>query len=145
MLNGSLVNQISNSVLHNKDFFEKNKESIYIISGGFLDFIYPVTDELKIPRENVFGNRFKIENGNIIGFDENNPLSRSGGKPDVIRNLMLEPKQVKVIGDGYTDYEIKEKGLANEFYLYTENVYRKNLLPLADQVIKDITHLISFL
>ena len=48
-------------------------------------------------------------------------LSRDGGK---IRQLVLLDLDgpVYVLGDGYTDYQIREAGLANRFYAYTENV-----------------------
>jgi D-3-phosphoglycerate dehydrogenase len=39
-----------------------------------------------------------------------------------------------VIGDGYTDFEIKDAGLANKFYVFTENVGRENIIEKADHV-----------
>jgi D-3-phosphoglycerate dehydrogenase len=41
---------------------------------------------------------------------------------------------VYVIGDGYTDYEIKEAGYANKFYAFTENVERERVVDKADHV-----------
>ena len=47
--------------------------------------------------------------------------SQRGGK---IRRLALLDLDgpVYVLGDGYTDYEIRQAGLAHRFYAYTENV-----------------------
>ena len=39
-----------------------------------------------------------------------------------------------VIGDGYTDYEIKHSGLANKFYAFTENVERETITSKADHI-----------
>jgi D-3-phosphoglycerate dehydrogenase len=39
-----------------------------------------------------------------------------------------------VIGDGYTDYEIKASGLANKFYAFTENVSRPSVTAQADHI-----------
>ncbi len=39
-----------------------------------------------------------------------------------------------MIGDGYTDFEIKDAGLANKFYAFTENVGRENIIEKADHV-----------
>jgi len=39
-----------------------------------------------------------------------------------------------VIGDGYTDFEIKNSGLANKFYAFTENVERENVMSQADHI-----------
>jgi len=44
------------------------------------------------------------------------------------------PGDVYVIGDGYTDYEIKHSGLANKFYAFTENVEREKVLAKADHI-----------
>src|SRR5690606_35492293 len=43
-----------------------------------------------------------------------------------------------VIGDGYTDYELKESGLASRFYAFTENVKRDRVLAVADQVVDSL-------
>ena len=63
------------------------------------------------------------ENEKIIGYDKNNPLSKSHGKVKIIKELNLKGV-IRIIGDGYTDYEIKKEGLANYFYLFTENIKR---------------------
>ncbi len=39
-----------------------------------------------------------------------------------------------MIGDGYTDYEIKAAGLANKFYAFTENVERDQVTEKADHI-----------
>ncbi|MEO1255937.1 MAG: phosphoglycerate dehydrogenase, partial [Bacteroidota bacterium] len=67
----------------------------------------------------------------IIGFDEENLLSDNNGKPKQIKSLNLEG-EVFVLGDGFTDYEIKKAGLANKFYAFTENVRREKILHEAD-------------
>jgi D-3-phosphoglycerate dehydrogenase len=50
-----------------------------------------------------------------------------------LKRLKLDG-DVYVIGDGYTDYEIKHSGLANKFYAFTENVGRENVLSKADHI-----------
>jgi len=39
-----------------------------------------------------------------------------------------------VIGDGYTDYQIKAAGLANKFFAFTENIHRENVVQAADHI-----------
>ena len=73
------------------------------------------------------------EEGNIIDFNRENTLSANGGKPNQIKALNLNG-EVFVLGDGYTDYEIKKAGLANKFYAFTENVRRESVLSNADHV-----------
>lgn len=123
---------VSRSFVRNKEFIMTNRESIYIISNGFKEFICPIVTEFGIKEEHVYANTFEFdEKGNIVGFDKSNLLSRSGGKPALIEELNL-PGDVYVIGDGYNDYEIRKQGKANRFYAFTENVERKNVMDNAD-------------
>ncbi|AUD05698.1 phosphoglycerate dehydrogenase [Spirosoma pollinicola] len=130
----TLMGKISDSFQRNKQFLTENAETIYIVSNGFKEFIIPIVTSLGVRAENVFANTFELdENGAIVGFDSENPLSSNGGKSQVIRNLNLDG-EVYVIGDGYTDYEIKASGLANRFYAFTENVMRPRVVAQADHV-----------
>ena len=129
-----LKDLVSRSFKRNAEFFRSHAENIYIVSNGFRDFIVPIVTEYGILPGNVLANDFIFdETGNIIGFDRSNPLSANNGKSDQIRKLNL-PGDVYVIGDGYTDYEIKKSGLANKFYAFTENVERENIMGKADHI-----------
>lgn len=129
-----LKSKVSTSFTRNKEFFDENHENIYIISNGFKEFIVPIVTELGVKEEHVFANTFKYdEEGKIIGFDEDNVLSSNNGKVEMLKRLDLQG-DVYVIGDGYTDYEIKAAGLANKFYAFTENVERDNVLEKADHI-----------
>ncbi len=127
-----LSKQVSKSFHRNGEFISKYKDTIYIVSNGFKDFIVPIVEKYGIRPENVYANEFKYgSSGQIIGFDDDNLLSRNDGKPSQIRKLNLEG-EVFVLGDGYTDYEIKKAGLAHKFYAFTENVRRESVLAEAD-------------
>ncbi|MCS4432988.1 phosphoglycerate dehydrogenase [Aquiflexum gelatinilyticum] len=129
-----LKTKVSKSFQRNKEFFEENADNIIIISNGFKDFITPIVGEYGIKAENVFANEFIYDDaGKIIDFDRENVLSKNGGKSKTIKTLNLEG-DIYVIGDGYTDYEIKESGLANKFYAFTENVERPKVTSKADHI-----------
>ena len=84
--------------------------------------------------ENVYANTFVLdEQGDITGFDQENVLSSSNGKVELLKMMDLKG-DVYVIGDGYNDYEIKAAGLANKFYAFTENIERDNVLDKADHI-----------
>ncbi|MBK8685028.1 MAG: HAD family hydrolase [Bacteroidetes bacterium] len=126
---------MTNSVVSNQDFFRKNCEKIYIVSGGFQEYIQDVVKDLGIAPDHIFANNFLWnEDGEVIGYDSNNPLSKPGGKVMVLKQLKL-PEEVIVVGDGYTDAEIKIHGQAERFYLYAEHIDRKQLYEYADRVI----------
>lgn len=129
-----LKGSVSESFKRNKDFFQKYADNIYIISNGFKEFIEPIVTEFGIKSENILANEFRFDNeGRVIGFDTENPLSANGGKVEQLKKLNL-PGDIYVIGDGYTDYEIKHAGLANKFFAFTENVERENVKSKADHV-----------
>ncbi len=130
----TLGGKVSDSFERNREFLNEYADNILIISSGFREFIEPIVTALGIKPQNVYANTFVYdEAGNIIGFDTQNPLTRDKGKPELIRQLNLQG-DVYVIGDGYTDYEIKEAGLANRFYAFTENVERGKVIANADHV-----------
>lgn len=134
ILIAQLKKLVSNSFQRNRAFFEDHSERIFIISNGFKEFIVPIVSEYGIKDENVFANSFRFdENDNIVGFDTENVLSSNNGKVAQLKAMNLVG-DVYVIGDGYTDYEIKAAGLANKFYAFTENVSRQNVLDNADHI-----------
>ena len=129
-----LKEKVSTSFQRNKEFLRENREYIFIISNGFKDFVTPIVAAYGIKEENVFANEFVYnEDGNIIDFNRENPLSENNGKATTIKNLRLEG-DIYVIGDGYTDYEIKASGVANKFYAFTENVTRPKVTSKADHI-----------
>ncbi|TQD39288.1 phosphoglycerate dehydrogenase [Haloflavibacter putidus] len=129
-----LQKQISTSFNRNPTFFTQYKNSIYIVSSGFKDFIIPVVERLGLSAKNVYANTFTYDKeGNITGFDEDNILSTNNGKVKLLQQLDLQG-DVYVVGDGYTDYEMKAAGLANKFYAFTENVAREKVMHKADHI-----------
>ncbi|HWA05114.1 MAG TPA: HAD-IB family phosphatase, partial [Ignavibacteria bacterium] len=129
-----LNKQVSQSVIANKDFFRKYSESIIIISGGFKEYIIPVVGKFGIPAKNVYANEFKYNTkGKITGFDKTCLLAQAGGKVKQLRKLKLKGELI-AIGDGHTDYELKESGLISKFYAFTENIERLAVMKKADHV-----------
>lgn len=134
----ALKQKVSKSFVRNRDFLNANANNIYIISNGFKEFVAPVVKDYGIDEEHVFANTFLFDsNDNIVGFDQNNVLSANKGKPTKIASLNLDG-EVIVIGDGYTDYEIREAGAADKFYAFTENVQRASVIDKADKVLPNL-------
>lgn len=127
-----LKGKVSDSFSRNKNFFAEFAPQIRIVSSGFKEFIVPIVKEFGISEEHVYANTFVFDgNGNITGFDDTNYLSQDKGKVKLLKDLQL-PGEVYVLGDGYTDYEIREAGLANKFFAFTENVERESVINKAD-------------
>ncbi|MCM4153306.1 phosphoglycerate dehydrogenase [Arenibacter sp. N53] len=129
-----LRQKISKSIESNKEFFHNYSDDIYVISCGFKEFIDPIVAEYNIPADRVYANTFRFdENGKIIGFDEDNVLALHNGKIACLKNLDLQG-EVQVIGDGYSDYVMREAGIADKFFAYTENVHREKAARNADYI-----------
>ena len=127
----SITKFISPSFLENIDWLKKNRNNIFILSGGFKDMIKPVAMKLGLKKENIYANELIFKNGKFSGVNEKNFLSRSGGKLNQTKQLGLN-KNLIVVGDGITDWEIKKLGGQVTFFAYTENVSRKNVVDKAD-------------
>lgn len=134
--------KISRSVLRNKPFFRKFSDSIIIVSGGFREIILPVTRKFGIPDRNVYANSFTFDrSGRITGFDRKNILAHTNGKIRQIKALKLKGN-INVIGDGYTDYELKKAGIAHRFFAFTENIERSIVAENADHVAPSIDEIL---
>lgn len=132
-----LKKNISHSITRNKLFFKKNTDTIYIISGGFKEYIVPVVKSFGIRDDHILANSFEFDKkGNIIGFNKKSLLAQDKGKVKQVKELNLKGRII-VLGDGFTDYEIKQNGAADSFYAYTENVSREKVNQKADAVIAD--------
>lgn len=131
--------KINKSILDNISFFYKN--NCFIISGGFREIIQPVADILKIPFEKVFANNLIFDQQfEYFILDNENPLAHNNGKSHVINQLDFKENQI-MIGDGYTDLEVKLENPKIKFYAYTEVVYRNNIVFQADKVISNLNEL----
>jgi D-3-phosphoglycerate dehydrogenase len=134
LLTKRLKDKVSKSIIENKQFFEDYTNDIYVISCGFKEFIDPIVAAYNIPSDRVFANTFVFDTeGNIVGFDEENSLAKHNGKIECLKHLDL-PGEVQVIGDGYSDYVMREAGIADKFFAYTENVSRNKATSNADHV-----------
>ncbi len=129
-----LKKNVSASFSRNKLFFKKHAQEVLIVSGGFKEFITPVVAPYHIQKENIYANTFRFNaDGLIIGFDEENPLATEGGKVKLLQSMNL-PGELVGIGDGHSDFQLKESGLIKKFYAFTENIERKAISAKADHV-----------
>lgn len=136
--------KISTSVLRNLSFFEQNKDSIYVISGGFRDFVVPISEFVGFHSDHIFANTFIYEGDSIKGLDSKSLLYRNGDKPKLVKSQnMISP--IVMIGDGATDYEVKADGVADYFIAYTENISRETVVQNANFVAECMEDVIEFL
>lgn len=129
------------NLLHSKG------KMVYLVSGGFRQMIEPVASRLKIPHHRIYANNllFDPSNGAFTGFDINEPTSRDGGKPAVIKMLQNAHgyQDVVMVGDGVTDMQAKPP--ASLFIGYGGIVVREKVKAGADWYIYNFQDLIRIL
>lgn len=137
-----LSQRISPSALAQTDWFRKHRERIFVISGGFDDYIIPVVTQLGILPTHVYANAFTYAtDGTILGCDSTRLLSKPQGKVLQLQQLQL-PRPVVVIGDGYTDFEMVQHGQADAFWAFTEIAARPNVVAVATRTVHDFTEVV---
>jgi D-3-phosphoglycerate dehydrogenase len=142
-ISSELSKEVSPSIKKNKLFIKKNSSNILIFSGGFKEIIIPIVSEYGINKKQIFANEFIYDlKGNVIGIDKNNNMSKKSGKVLTIKALKLSGK-IDVIGDGFTDYEIKKSGLASNFYAFIENINREKISQLSDKALNSFDDYIN--
>ncbi len=122
-----LVKRIENSVTpsfeKNREFIQQNATNIYIVSGGFHEYMDQILESFGILKQNISANSFIFSRDLVVGFDSKNVLSRPRGKIEAVRAMNLGGKVI-VIGDAFTDYEIVAAGAGDIFIAFTENISR---------------------
>ncbi len=137
-----LYDDISPSIRRNREFFVENASKIWIISGGFEEYIRPVVASYGIAADHVMANRFLSDSeGNITGIDQTRMMSQDHGKVAVVTSLQLA-RPIIVVGDGMTDAKISLDGAADEFYAFTENQERPSVVEQATAVVPSFDELL---
>jgi phosphoserine phosphatase len=110
---------------------------VVLVTGGIRDAILPVAEAIGLPESAVNAvSLYFTESGEYTGFDGHSPLTRNGGKVEVVRGLGLERPSLGV-GDGFTDLELKTAvpPAVDAFVAYTGVVEREPVVRGADYVI----------
>ena len=128
-----LRGRVSPSIRRNRAFFERHAGRVLIVTGGFHDYVDPIVAEHGVDPSQVLANRLVFDGDRVVGVDQTNPLSKDGGKIEAVRGLNLDG-EVVVVGDGWTDYEIRQAGAADRFYAFTETANRERVTAAADHV-----------
>jgi len=137
-----LAGLLSPSVARSAGFFRSGAHEIHVVSGGFVELIHPAAARLGIPPERVHAQRFRYDDARrVVGVDPQTAMAL-GGKPEVVRRLGLDPALTWVVGDGATDLELRDAGLAAVFVAFVENRRREPVVQAADHVVDSMEQLI---
>jgi D-3-phosphoglycerate dehydrogenase len=128
-----LLDEITPSVARRRAWLHERADRIWIVSSGFEQLIAPVAAELGLAPERVLANRLVFRNGRATAVDASRPLARPRGKVEAVRSLEA-PRPILMVGDGWTDYEVRAGGEAQVFAAFIEVVARPRVTAVADLV-----------
>ena len=140
-LAASAVARLAPSVRRNLPFFRENAGRIVIVSGGFSEVIAGVAEALGVPSRQVVANDLAYDaDGGVAGVAEG-PLLAPFGKAEALRALQLAGPVI-MVGDGWTDAEVRQAGVADRFYAFTEVVRRERVVAAADAEVRSLDDLL---
>lgn len=96
-------------VLKGTQKLRKAGVQVHLVTAGIAQAIAPLAQKLGIPERAVHAVKLKFDElGAYAGFDRHSPLTRSGGKELVVRDIRARAKgKAAFVGDGVTDLETK--------------------------------------
>jgi len=127
--------QLSPGIRELVGLLQAQGKQVYLVSGGFREIINPIAAMLGIPESHVFANNILFkEDGSYAGFDDTEFTSRSGGKPAALRHIkqVASLESIVMVGDGATDLEARQEGVADLFIGYGGVVVRDHIAKAAD-------------
>ncbi|MSR22147.1 MAG: hypothetical protein EXR92_01170 [Gemmatimonadetes bacterium] len=138
--------KVTPSVAKHASFFRENAKRIHVVSGGFEELIQPTLGRLGLPLSQLHAHRFQYSKGRVVGLDPTTAMAR-GGKVGIVGALGSgsEPMPIWIVGDGATDFEVKERGFAERFVAFTENRWREPVVATADHVVGSMDELLQLL
>lgn len=140
-----LTDLVTPSIVENRQFFDHYAGQIYVISGGFKEFIAPIVGPFGIDEDHVLANSFHFTaDGHYTGYDQANPLAQAGGKVKTIHAMELDGPVI-IVGDGQADWELRQAGLAKAFVALTENIRRDKVAKKADFVAENFDQVVHYL
>jgi phosphoserine phosphatase len=108
------------------------EKRVVILSGGLRQAVLPLAAVLAIPEADVYAVEIYHDRaGKYAGFDELSPMTRSGGKLGVMRDIARADRKggVAFVGDGITDLEAAPA--ARRFVAFGGVVRRKEVFERA--------------
>jgi len=130
--------------INNLVFFESIIDNVYIVSSGFKEVIEFAFKSISNKRWNIFANDLDYRNNHLVTINKSNPLSKNLGKVKLIKSMNLSGNVI-VVGDGFTDYEIRKHNQANIFLCYIRNINRKKVSKYADILCYDFNQVKEFI
>jgi D-3-phosphoglycerate dehydrogenase len=109
-------------------------DRVWVVSGGFHEWVEPVISRLGLRTRQVIANRLRSTAAGLLELDPSaSPCAVDSGKASAIEAASLGRPRV-MVGDGMTDWRVRELGACERFVCFTEVVRREPVASRADVV-----------
>ncbi len=125
----------SDDVLAVLEIYKQLSKSLYIVSAGLNPAVKIFGEMLGIPEQHIFAVDATFnEDGSFKSYDENCPLTDSGGKPKLVQQIAQVRGRVMHVGDGMNDFEAHD--FVDRFIGFGGSGYREKVAEACQFYIK---------
>ena len=107
------------------------RDRVWVVSGGCHEWIDPVVEGMGLRRDQVIANRLRPTPDGALELDPTSPCAVDHGKATAIEAARI-PRPRVMVGDGMTDWRVRERGACDRFVCFTEVVRREAVVARAD-------------
>jgi D-3-phosphoglycerate dehydrogenase len=134
-----LVVNLTPSFAQGIDRLRSMRERVWIVSGGFHEWIDPVAEAVGLRSDRVIANRLRARADGLL---DASPCAVDAGKAHAIRAAGV-PRPRVMVGDGITDWQVREHGACERFVCLTEVVRRETVAARADVVAANLDEVLA--
>jgi len=141
-----IMEEVNPRVIESIQALQEAGKRIFILSTGFDELVRPVTRALHVDDDHVFTNQLIYDfRGEVVGFNERNPLFLSAGKGFLVEQLKNDgrlPGGTTVVGRSASDLAIRKNNVAQLFVYYLNTRIHEEIRRQADFVIERFDQLL---
>ena len=137
-----LVDAITPSFLRLRERLCSLRDRVWVVSGGCHEWIEPTVERLGLRVDHVIANRLRAASGGGLELDPASPCMVDHGKATAIEAAGV-PRPRVMVGDGMTDWRVREHGACERFICFTEVVRRAPVAARADAEASDLAQVLA--
>jgi phosphoserine phosphatase len=118
---------------------------VLLVTAGIRDAVIPLARHVGVSPSEVSAVSVYLDaDGKYAGYDVDSPLTRNGGKAEVVRSLGL-PHPILAVGDGITDLELKTLSppAVDSFAAYVGVIDRPQVSTQADYIVRTFSDVVD--
>ncbi len=137
-----LVANFTPSFWRLRDRLAMMRDQIWVVSGGCHEWIEPTVSRLGLRTDQVIANRLRRRSDGTLELDPHSPCAVDHGKATAIMARNLAKPRI-MVGDGMTDWQVRELNACETFVCFTEVVHRESVATKADAVAASLEEVLA--